>query len=471
MNGNNLRQKNGTINEPSPPNAWRILDRKPNPPNNIPDDKAHTPKLSQLLANNASASPSAEPTELVNLAHKVNIAERLKRQKEKQKDEEVKVVTDFQTEEDILKKLLGVGQSKPAQTDSKPVLFPNNTQQVDLNALFGKANLNEMNKSLPSLADLPKPPSAWHQRSNAKSNKEQQPAFLPPMRLPLHQQQMQFPMYQQHQQQHPQQQHQPQFMPPQFSNNPSMNMIHDPYLAHPHSNIPLQVAQYPMMTFNRPPQQPYNTPPQQPPFLPPQMYHPPIYGQSYPMPLIPHGPPPFMNTAHQIRMSMPYFDGSPNRGGMGPQPAPVMHKSPEGPQKLKTKTGAASAFIPLQAARKVVKGKSNDANTQPPNDSTNNDTSVYKANDETPEIVEVKLFTVAFCPLLEHSLTHLFVFFHSFCRMSKHNPVVMILIAQHQHTTQNQPSNHRKLNQKIQKTTHPNRMTNRFRNVWRPIFQ
>lgn len=378
MNGNGLRQKNGTVTEQQPPpNAWRILDRKANP-----DDKTNTPTLSQLLANNTNSSPSGEAAELVNLAHKVNIAERLKRQKEKEKDKEKEAK--IPTEEDVLKKMLGVGLNKPAKIDSNTVQFPNNTQKVDLNTLFGKANLNEFNSALPSLSDLPKPPLAWHMGSQSNQEQQQPPDFFP-TRIPPNQQQMQFPLYQQQQQQHHHQQQPQPLLQPQFPNNAPMNMM-DHYFGPYHPNMPLPLAQYPMMQFNTPPQQQYF--PQQMYQRPPDM---PYFGnQNYPMPMMPQGPhcmlpqapPPFMNASQQIRMSMPYYDGPANRG-----PPPATHKSPEGPQKLKTRTGSASAFIPLQAARKVVKGKSSAAITQSSNDSTNNDRNA----EQTPQIVQVEV--------------------------------------------------------------------------------
>lgn len=373
MNGNGLRQRNGTINEPPPPNAWRI-DRKPLLSNNISDEKPKAVKSNNFVENSLNSSPSAGAIELVNLAHKVNIAERLKRQKEK----EIKIPT----EEEMLKKMLGVGQNKSVQMDSKPFQFPNNSQQVDLNTLFGKANLTEFNNSLPSPSNLPspsslpKPPPAWHQRS--KTNKEQQPTFLPtqfPLQQP--QQQRQFPLHQQ----------QPQLLQPQFPNSHPMNMVGPSLQYFP----PMPLNQYPMM--------PYTTPMQQP-HLPPQMYQHPdmlFYGnQNFPMSMMPQGshpmmpgPQPFMNASHQMRMSMPYFDGPPNRVN----PPPVMHSSPEGPQKLKTKSGTASAFIPLQAARKGVKGKSTVTNnTQAPNDSSKNDTNLDKIIGKAYEILQVKIF-------------------------------------------------------------------------------
>lgn len=96
--------------------------------------------------------------------------------------------------------------------------------------------------------------------------------------------------------------------------------------------------------------------------VPPHMYRQPMYipGHNYPMhyPVIP-GPQPFIHVQPQhIRMSAPpqhHFDVS-NRQSNAHY---VMHNSPEGPQKLKPKNGTSSAFIPLQAARKGVKGKAN----------------------------------------------------------------------------------------------------------------
>lgn len=391
MNGNGLRQKNGTINEPPPPNAWRILDRKPIQSNNISDEKTNALKSNNFIENNINSSPVAGAVELVNLAHKVNIAERLKRQKEKE--------TKISTEEDILKKMLGVGQNKPFQMDSKPFQFSNNSQQVDLNTLFGNANLNDLNSSLPSPSSLPKPPPAWHQRT--KTNKEQQPTFLPPQfplqqtqqQQQLQQQQLQFPLHQQ----------QSQMLQQQFPNSHPMNMVGPSlqYFPHAHSNMALPLNQYPMM--------PYNTPLQQP-HLPPQMYQRPemlFYGnQNFQMPMMPQGshpmmpgPQPFMNASHQMRMSTPYFDGPSNHMG----PPPVMHSSPEGPQKLKTISGTASAFIPLQAARKGIKGKANVNNVQAPNDSTKNDTNLDKTNENASEIVQVNILCSIF----------FFIFFHT----------------------------------------------------------
>lgn len=388
MHGSGLRQKNGTINEPPPPNAWRILDKKINQPNNISDGKTIVVRTDDPNANKTNSSASGEVVELVNLAHKVNIAERLKRQKEK----EAKI----STEEDILKKMLGVGQNKSVQMDSKTVQYPNHTQKVDLNTLFGKANLNELSDILPSPSSLPKPPPAWHQRSTPNTPNTEQTTFLPPQfqqqQQQQHQpQQWQFPLHQQQQQQ------QQPLLQPQFHNNHPMNApLMQPFFPHPRPNMQLPLSQYSMMPFTAPSQRPH---------LPPQMFQHPemvFYGnQNFQMPMMTQGshmmtgPPPFMNASHQMRMSTPHvvdFDGPPNRTG----PPPVLHHSPEGPQKLKTKSGTASAFIPLQAARKGIKGKSSVNNIQTANDSAKNDSNLTEANDKTLEIVQVFCYAIFF---------------------------------------------------------------------------
>lgn len=364
-----MRQKNGIANEPpqpqpQPPNAWRILERKP----------ANDKKPIESKPNNVDVSTNHrtnESAELVNLAHKVNIAERLKKQKENENKNQSKPI---HTEEDLLKKMLGVGQPKQAPKNQLAApIFPNNTQKVDLQSLFASANLNDTANSLPNPSNLPnpsslpKPPSAWHQ----KPKHQEQPQFFPTAP----------PQPQQHQQQQNHMQNQMQLFQSQFVNNHAMGMVGPPlqhrgqFFPHPHMNIgPPQCA--PMMPqFHQP--QPHYMPQM---FPPPDMFFPP----NYPMHMAP-GHQPFMQAPHH----MPRMPPPPQFDGMQYGPPPVMHHSPEGPQKLKTKSGTTSAFIPLQAARKNVKGKFNSNNIQAASDVTKKDDDLDKPKEDESQHVQV----------------------------------------------------------------------------------
>lgn len=404
-NGNGFRQKNGPFNEPPQPNAWRILEKNPIQRNeNIerrPILRNEKIERGPILRNeNVERKPNQQKTvnavvsntvntvinshqipttsqvqnevgELVNLAHKVNVAERLKKQKESE--------ANVATEADILKRMLGVGQMLKAPNPSAVYLPsvqpPNNTQQLDLNSLFGKAAINDQGSILPNPASLPKPPTAWQQKT-----KDKERIFLP---HPLPQQQQQQPPQPQpssHPQPH-QQPQPPQQQPPFFPNNhpmmgPSLQ-YHPQYFPQQHQNMP-----------------PMNMMPYQQQMMSPMYRHPMfIPNQNYQMQMMHHGahmvpgPQPFMQAPHHIRMSgpPPHFDG-----GLQKDPSPIMHSSPEGPQKLKTMSGTASAFIPLQAARKNTKTlKSNLVRKVASNDETNKDLNSDKPTEDDSKQVEV----------------------------------------------------------------------------------
>lgn len=318
-----------------------------------------------ISKNNVDVSSNEMPTtkqapkevgELVNLAHKVNIAERLKKQKE----------NEVATEADILKKMLRVGQNSTiiAEPTAQPL---NNAQPIDLNSLFGKASISDQGPIFPNPANLPKPPKSWQQKS-----KDKEPVFASPIRP----------------QQQPLPQHQPQPLPqsqpPFFPNNHMMNVMGQSLQYRPQF-FPQQQHQHPNMPPNMMPYQQHMMSPMYRP--PPQMF---IPSQNYPMQMMHQGhmmpsSQPFMQAPHHIRMQgpPPHFDG------MQSNPSPVMHSSPEGPQKLKTMSGTASAFIPLQAARKNIKSSKNSSNKTAANDFMNNETILDKPTEDDSKHIEV----------------------------------------------------------------------------------
>lgn len=407
MNGNGPRQKNGTVNETPPPNAWRVIDKKPILRNENIERKPVEQKSNPILVNNVKSNlnqVSDGSGELINLAHKVNIAERLKKQKENE--------TIVATEDDILKKLLGVDPNKLAQaTTSQSILSPksfpsmNNTQKIDLNSLFGKTNLNDLGSNLPNPSSLPKPPTEWQWRQKST---DKEPIFLPhPSSSQQQQQQQQLPL---------------QSLFPNNQPNQPLSVMNQ-QMHYPPQYFP---QQYPNMA---PPPPPMNMMPFQQPMMPPHMYRPPMYipSQNYPMPMI-HprhpahhmlpGPQPFMQAPHQIRMSTPapHFDGLHN------SPIPVMHSSPEGPQKLKTKSGTASAFIPLQAARKNTKLKAN-VHKKGSNEITTKD-----ANSDKPLEDDSKQMEVYFGKLSSQQKNYFYLFFFLlfFSRKKTHNRILKL---------------------------------------------
>lgn len=238
------------------------------------------------------------------------------------------------TEEDVLKKMLGLGQIKSNAVNQTPQTVMDAPQKIDLNTLFAKQpanNVHDAEGNLPNLSSLPKPPAAWHQ----KSKNVHQAAMQAP---PSHQIQAQ--QIQSH---------------PPYLNNMSMNMG-APLMYPPHYFPP----QHPNMSNMG---QSMNIP-YAPQHMTPHMFRPPAFvpGSNYPMPpMMGHGPVPgppgFIQVPHHVRMAGPrpgtYVDW------MSGQVMSIPHHSPEGPQKLKPKNGTSSAFIPLQAARKGVKSKSN----------------------------------------------------------------------------------------------------------------
>lgn len=297
-------RKNVPVAEPAPINAWRIL-------------KPGERKENTHVANEAKPKPVEPPTgqfELINLADKVNERERNLR------------APTIATEEDVLKKILGLSQSKPNPVNhlvsEVKNEVSNDSQRIDLNSLFGRAEskANEPQNGLPLLSSLPKPPTAWQQKAHNKETKKNA------HQAPLHQ----MPSH------------------PQFPSNIPMNMghqmHHQPYFPLPNMMPAMN------MPFHQQHAMPYHRQP--------MMFRP---GPNYPMLVIP-GPQPFIQVPQHIRMSGPPLSGPPQFDGQHRhQHSPhhgILH-SPEGPQKLKTKNGSSSAFIPLQAARKNIKGKSN----------------------------------------------------------------------------------------------------------------
>lgn len=231
--------------------------------------------------------------------------------------------------DDALRKLLRIGNEAPLQNN---IAQPNVSEPISLNAIFGKLP-NGDEKIMPSLASLPKPPANWHQKPKPESM----------------------------------QQHEPESMQ-QHSNQPNM--------------IPLQNLQiFPQLLRNFPPQgMPGNMPGSMPfAFQPPQHLMMPPHMVSQPnfpwhqltsgMP----GPLPFTDQGHHIRMPIVQGFNQQHVQQMHEQPSNYhqsMHQ-PEGPGNLKKdmnrNASYNSAFIPLQAARKITKNKFGGNNNAPTN--------------------------------------------------------------------------------------------------------
>lgn len=420
MNGNISRQKNGPKNEPSLPNAWRTPDKRTIQQNENIERKSIERKTNPVSNNDTNLNQASnEVGELVNLAHKVNIAERLKKQKE------IEPTVPVTTEDDVLKKMLGVVE-RSNNTDGKnqltapsnimsPMKQPDNTQQIDLNSLFGKVNITELRSNLPNPSSLPKPPTSW--TKNSESMFPPHPSALHLQSQPPQLQQQQF-HHHQHQQQ--QQQH--------FINNQQMNLIGQP--------MPYSPQFFPHQFPNMPPHA-MNMMPYQHPMMP--MYPHPMFipNQNYPMPMMhPQHPghpghhmmsQPFMQSPTHHMMPGPplppppppsasYFDGMQNN------PIPAKHNSPEGPQKLKsTLSGAASAFIPLQAARKNMKLKMNLFKDDDNNATTSpQDSNLDKSSEEDIKPIEVSS-NILYNMLANFFFLFNLIIYYKFYSKLKHN--------------------------------------------------
>lgn len=347
-NANGARQRNGIVNDAPPPpiNSWRVLDRKP----------IERKENSFVVKEVKEVSANEEPRELVNLASMLNKAKIDKKPKVDSKN--------IVSEVDVLKKMLGLGQPMFMANKSSQDI-KNDLQKIDLNSLFNKQTsiVNDVEKNLPDLSSLPKPPAAWHQ----KPPKNVQPTAIPAP---------------------PSQHRQSQ---PQFPNNMAMNIGAPPM--------------YQPQFFPPPPPQHANMAPSMNqsmnlPFIPPMHAAPHLYrqptfvpGTNFPLqmmgpgPIIP-GPQPFIQVPHQMPHHMQMAGPRPGTyvDWMSGKVMGIPHHSPEGPQKLKPKNGTSSAFIPLQAARKNVKSKSN-ANI-PPNDDDTTKNADQQPADEAPEVFQ-----------------------------------------------------------------------------------
>lgn len=227
---------------------------------------------------------------------------------------------------EALKKLLRIGNDAPMQIN--PVAVNNEARPIDLNALFGKAASSE-EKILPSLANLPKPPANWHQKPKPVDESNVQNKPMDESNIPNNPAMMTgFPL----------------MMPPHFLQQGMPHNIHPMHL-------------------------PYPMPPRQhmPQHMPPamfrqQMMHP---QPNYPMMMM-HGPLPFTNPGHHVRIPGP-MPSNFNLQNAQPIHIPKQNMAqplnqPEGPGNLKKEINKNasynSAFIPLQAARKITKNKS-----------------------------------------------------------------------------------------------------------------
>lgn len=225
---------------------------------------------------------------------------------------------------DALRKLLGIGNEAPLQNNTNQ---PNVSQSISLNAFFGKVPKGD-EKILPSLASLPKPPANWHQKPKPEPTVEPE--------------QMQ---------QHPTQPH---MMP-----LPNFQMF--PQLLH---NFPTQ---------GMPGSMPFAFQHSQHMMMPPHM----VSQPNFPWHQLPGGMPgplPFTNQGHHVRMPIVQGFNQQHVQQMHGQPSSYQQQTthqPEGPGNLKKdmnrNASYNSAFIPLQAARKITKNKFGGNNNAPTN--------------------------------------------------------------------------------------------------------
>lgn len=249
---------------------------------------------------------------------------------------------------DALRKLLKIGNEAPVQ---KNITQPNLSQPINLNAFFGKAPKGEEFKLEPNLSSLPKPPANWHQKP--KPNPMVEPES---MQQHLNQPNMMalpnFPMF------------------PQLLNN-----------FRPQG-----------MPGNMPGSMPFTFQPPQHMMMPPHM----ISQSNFPWHQLPGGMPgplPFTNQGHHVRMPVVQGFNQQHVQQMHGQPSNYQQSmyQPEGPGNLikdmNRNSSYNSAFIPLQAARKITKNKSghNNVPTNRENINDNNDVEATKQpNSKTP---------------------------------------------------------------------------------------
>lgn len=239
---------------------------------------------------------------------------------------------------DALKKLLRIGS-----VDATP---QTSLQAIDLKTLFGKtenplAELDQNGFCNVNVANLPKPPANWQKKATKDTAPEQK---APPIRMQAQQQPQQLNI-----------QHGPQ---PQ-------SCINMPQPFPNHFNQPQMCPQFPPNVVR----------------MPIAMAHPFVHAHpQFPPMIIPHPipahiyPPPFIQPNHRIRLNGPIVANFnyPNQQQMlHKEPVSVnamQPMKPKGPQNLiansenNKSTSHASAFIPLQAIRKTVKGKSTQIN-------------------------------------------------------------------------------------------------------------
>lgn len=248
---------------------------------------------------------------------------------------------------DALRKLLRIGNEAPLQNN---ITQPNLSQPINLNAFFGKVPNGE-EKIMPSLASLPKPPANWHQKP--KPNPIVEPDTM---------------------QQHP---NQPNMMP-----IPNFQMF--PQLLHnfPPQGMPGNMSGSMPFTFQHP----------QHMMMPPHM----VSQSNFPWHQLPGGMPgplPFTNQGHHVRMPVVQGFNQQHVQQMHGQPYNYQQSmyQPEGPGNLNKdmnrNSSYNSAFIPLQAARKITKNKSGNNNvpTNRENINDNNDVeATKKPNSKAP---------------------------------------------------------------------------------------
>lgn len=253
--------------------------------------------------------------------------------------------------DDALRKMLRI-ESAPTFHDKQEQIFSNtqakNSHPIDLNELFGKQQpRNALNntvdvESFPDVSSLPKPPANWHQPAKQGNNKSMGASQLFGPQLLYHQATAPVP---------PQQQQHSMFMPnhqPQFKHlQPSFHQNFNPPMNLQPNLINSQILQHPRAIKYR-----------MPTTFHPTMYMPPQ--SNFPFPTL-NAPPPFVQGNHFVRVANPtqqnMFYHNP-RQQMNTSMANY-HDSQALDTEINKNTPYNSAFIPLQAARKITKSKVN----------------------------------------------------------------------------------------------------------------